>query len=73
MTDSTHLADTKRMLSRRLLDEEGVSGVGIRGDRLVVYLAVDGAAVRRKAQEVAREIGVSTPLVFEVTGELRKQ
>jgi len=73
MADSTDLADAKRKLSRRLLDEAGVSGVGIRKDRLVVYLAIDDPAVRRNAQEVARELGVTAPLVFEFTGELRKQ
>ncbi len=73
MADSTDLADAKRKLSRRLLDEAGVSGVGIRKDRLVVYLAIDDLAVRRNAQEVARELGVTAPLVFEFTGELRKQ
>jgi hypothetical protein len=73
MADSTDLADAKRKLSRRLLDEAGVSGVGIRKDRLVVYLAIDDPAVRRNAQEVARDLGVTAPLVFEFTGELRKQ
>ena len=73
MADSTDLADAKRKLSRRLLDEAGVSGVGIRKDRLVVYLAIDDPAVKRNAQEVARDLGVTAPLVFEFTGELRKQ
>lgn len=73
MADSTDLADAKRKLSRRLLDEAGVSGVGIRKDRLVVYLAIDDPAVRRNAQEVARDLGVTAPLVFEFTGELRTQ
>jgi len=73
VADSDRLADAKRRLSRRLLDEPGVSGVGIHGDRLVVYLASDGPAVRRKAQEVAREVGVAAPLLFEVSGEFRAQ
>jgi RNA-binding protein YhbY len=73
MTDATDLADTKRKLSKRLLDESGVSGVGIRGKNLVVYLATDQPAIRRKAQEVARDIGVTVPLVFEISGEFRKQ
>ena len=72
MEDSSNLADAKRKLSRRLLDETGVSGVGMRKDRLVVYLAADDPAVRRKAEEVARRLGLTAPLVFEVTGELRK-
>jgi hypothetical protein len=73
MADSTSLTEAKRKLSRRLLDEAGVSGVGIRSDRLVVYLVADEPSVRRKAREIAREIDVNAPLLFEVTGELRKQ
>jgi hypothetical protein len=73
MADSTSLAEAKRQLSRRLLDEAGVSGVGIRGSRLVVYLATDDPSVRRKARELARQIDKTAPLVFEVTGEFRKQ
>ena len=72
MADSTSLTEAKRKLSRRLLDEAGVSGVGIRGDRLVVYLVADEPSVRQKAREIAREVDVNAPLVFEVTGELRK-
>lgn len=73
MASSTPLSDAKRRLSRRLLDEAGISGVGIRGDRLVVYLTADVAAVKQKALAIAREVAVTAPLVFEVTGELRKQ
>ncbi len=73
MAGPTRLADAKRRLSRRLLDEPGVSGVGIQGDRLVVYLVGDAPAVRRKAQEAARQVGVTAPLLFEVTGEFRAQ
>jgi hypothetical protein len=71
MADSDPLAVAKRRLSRRLVDEPGVSGVGIRGDRLVVYLASDGPGVRAKAREAARQLGVTAPLLFEVTGEFR--
>ena len=67
------MSEAKRKLSRRLLDEAGVSGVGIRGDRLVVYLTADESSVKKKAQDIAREVDVATPLVFEVTGEFRKQ
>jgi hypothetical protein len=73
MASPTPLSDAKRRLSRRLLDEAGISGVGIRGDRLVVYLTADVAAVKEKALAIAREVAVTAPLVFEVTGELRKQ
>jgi RNA-binding protein YhbY len=73
MAESMSLAEAKRKLSRRLLDEAGVSGVGIRGSRLVVYLEADDPSIRRKARELARQIDTTAPLVFEVTGRFRKQ
>jgi hypothetical protein len=73
MADSISLTEAKRKLSRRLLDEAGVSGVGIRGSRLVVYLEADDPSVRRKARELARQIDTTAAVVFEVTGRFRKQ
>ncbi len=73
MADETPISEAKRRLSRRLLDEAGVSGVGIRGQRLVVYLTDDEPAVKQRARDIAREVNVTVPLVFEVTGEFRKQ
>ena len=73
MTDAMSISEAKRRLSRRLLDETGVSGVGIRGERLVVYLTADEPSVKKRAQDIAREVNVGAPIVFEVTGELRKQ
>jgi hypothetical protein len=73
MADANDLADAKRKLSKRLLDETGVSGVGIRGTRLVVYLASGEPEVKRRAEDVARQLGVTAPLLFEVAGEFRKQ
>jgi len=73
MADETPIAQAKRKLSRRLLDEASVSGVGIRGERIVVYLTADEPAVKQRARAIAREVNVTVPLVFEVTGEFRKQ
>jgi hypothetical protein len=73
MPDSTNLADQKRKLSKRLLDEEGVSGVGIQGARLVVYLASSDSDLQRRAEAIAKKLGVTAPIVFEVAGEFRKQ
>jgi len=73
MADETPISKAKRRLSQRLLDEAGVSGVGIRGQRLVVYLTGDAAAVKQRARDIAREVNVTVPLVFEVSGEFRKQ
>jgi len=73
MADSIDLTKVKSKLSKRLLNLAGVSGVGIRGSRIVVYLADDDPGVRRRAEEVAREAGVPGRLVFDVAGEFRKQ
>jgi hypothetical protein len=67
MTDSPSLAEAKRKLSGRLLDEAGVSSVGIRADRLVVYLAPTTRG-QAEARQLAREVDVTAPLVLEVTG-----
>jgi len=67
------LADAKRRISARLLDEKGVSGVGLRGRRVVVYLEADDAGVRRKAEQIAHEVAPGARLTFEVTGRFEKQ
>jgi hypothetical protein len=73
MADEAPISKAKRRLSQRLLDEAGVSGVGIRGQRLVVYLTGDEPAVKQRARDIAREVNITVPLIFEVTGEFRKQ
>ncbi len=67
------LAEVKRRLSPHLLDLEGVTGVGLPGGQLTVYLVADSEEVRRRVREV---IGLFVPEVeprFEVTGPLRSQ
>ena len=73
MPDKTVLSDVKRRISARLLDEAGVSGVGIRGDRIVVYLETDDAGIRQKAKQVAQEVAPATSIAFEVAGRFGKQ
>ena len=73
MPPPTDLAQAKRRLSSRLLADEAISGVGIRDDALVVYLAVDDEGVRRRVRQAARDLASDAPVVFEVTGTIRKQ
>ena len=68
MASATHLTELKRQVSARLLDEPGVSGVGIRGRRIVVYLETDDPGPRQTAERVAAEVAPATKLTFEVAG-----
>ncbi|HEX6885024.1 MAG TPA: hypothetical protein VF530_16735 [Planctomycetota bacterium] len=58
----------KRKLSPVLLEIEGVSGLGLPGGRLTVYLVADRAETRRRVQEAAAKVAPGTKLAFEVTG-----
>lgn len=69
----TAVARAKSKLSKKLLDEPGIAGIGIRGDSIVVYLERDEPELRRRAEDFARRLGVSVPLVFESTGTFQKQ
>ena len=73
MTAPKALAAIKRKLSGTLLDVPGVSGVGLRGDHVVVYLESDDPRTRGEAEAIVRKIAPSTPVVYEVTGRLEKQ
>lgn len=67
-----HLA-LKRRLSRRVLEIEGVSGIGVPGGCLTIYLEVDDPEVRRRVcQVIAKAAPRATPR-FEVTGPIRKR
>jgi hypothetical protein len=73
MASADDLTREKRKLSGRLLDEAGISGVGLRDARIVVYLVSDDAAVKKRATAIARELGIEAELLFETAGEFRKQ
>ncbi len=63
--------ELKRRLSSRLLAIRGVSGVGIPGGRLTVYLEEDSEAVRKNVETVLATEGGGAPVAFVVTGALR--
>jgi hypothetical protein len=73
MAGGKDLSDLKQRLSARLLDEPGVSGVGLRGNRVVVYLEHADAAMRERIEHIARGVAADAPLLFEVSGPFRKQ
>lgn len=73
MASPKTLAEVKRKLSDRLLKTPGVSGVGLRGDRVVVYLESDDAESRRSAERITRAVAPTTPVIFDVTGRFGKR
>lgn len=67
------LLEVKRRISDALLDAGGVSGVGLRGKSLVVYLESDDAATRKRVQKMAARLAAGVTVVYEVTGRFKKQ
>jgi hypothetical protein len=63
----------KRRLSPRLLDVDGVSGLGLPGGNLTVYLVADSDETRRKVREIVEKLAPGAEMLFEVTGPLRPQ
>jgi hypothetical protein len=73
VTAPKSLVDVKRKLSDTLLNVPGVTGVGLRGDRIVVYLETHDAATQRKVERLARAAAPNSPVILEVTGPFSKQ
>ena len=67
------LKERKRRLSPRLLNIRGVSGVGIPGGKLTVYLAEDSETVRKEVAAVLESDASDTPVAYVVTGPFRRQ
>jgi hypothetical protein len=65
--------DVKQLVSPRLLEIPGVSGVGVPGDILTVYLERDSDQVRRKVRAVVNTVAPSADIAFSVTGRFRAQ
>ncbi|HEY9463654.1 MAG TPA: hypothetical protein VIR54_11225 [Vicinamibacterales bacterium] len=73
MAKAKNLAEVKRAASETLLNHPGVSGLGLRGDGVVVYLESDDPRIRQEAERVVEQIAPSTPVYFELTGRIGKQ
>ncbi len=69
MSAASDLSEVKRRLAPRLLRIEGVSGVGVRGGVLTVYLKRDAAAIRREVAAVLAEEAPEVRVDYIVTGE----
>jgi hypothetical protein len=73
MAKEKTLAEIKRAASKTLLNRPGVSGLGLRGDGVVVYLESDDAGIRQEAVRIVEQIAPSTPVYFELTGRIEKR
>lgn len=65
------LLTVKKRLSPGLLNIGGVSGVGISGGTLAVYLDVDSKAVREAVEKVVAAEAADVPVTYVVTGKFR--
>lgn len=73
MTIGSELQSLKRRLSPLLLRIPGVSGVGIPGGTLTVYLTDDSAQVRDTVSAVLRREAPGAMVDYVVTGPFRRQ
>jgi hypothetical protein len=62
------ILEAKRRISDALLDAPGISGVGLRAGRVVIYLSSDDPKLRRRAEAKARKLVPDVALTFEVSG-----
>ncbi len=65
------LKAAKRRISTALLDRPGVSGVGLRGEEVVVYLERDTPDTRAALTLAARDAAPGVAIRFEATGTFR--
>ena len=63
----------KKRVSPQLLSLAGISGVGIRGGRLTVYLENDSKAVRQAVDQVVGAAAPGVSVLFVVTGKFHTQ
>ncbi len=71
MIIDSNLREVKRRLSPRLLDIDGVSGVGLPGGALTVYLAKNTDAVRNGVAAVVESEAPGVPIAYVETGPFR--
>ena len=65
----TELRSIKKRVAPQLLPMAGISGVGISGGRLAVYLEADSEAVRQAVAQVVGNAAPSVPVLFVVSGK----
>jgi hypothetical protein len=63
----------KRKVSSQILQVPGVSGIGVPGGRLTVYLEDDSDEVKNRVREVLKTVSPETAVVFQVIGTFAKQ
>jgi hypothetical protein len=68
MSAKEDVAALKRRLSPLLLDVSGVSGIGLPGGLLTVYLERDDGEVRRRVAHIVDTAAPGAAVRFEVTG-----
>ena len=67
----TDLVTLKKRVSPGLLNIAGVSGVGISGGTLAVYLEVDSNTVRQAVEKVVETEAANVPVTYVVSGKFR--
>ena len=68
----TELRSIKKRVAP-LLHIAGISGVGMSGGRLAVYLEGDSDTVRRAVEQVVRNAAPGVSVTYVVTGKFRTQ
>jgi hypothetical protein len=68
---TTDLRDLKQRLSPQLLHIAGISGVGISGEALAIYLEDDSAIVRQAVETILKNEAPDAPVTYVVTGKFR--
>ncbi len=68
---TTDLRDLKQRLSPQLLNIAGISGVGISGGALAIYLEDDSAPVRQAVEKILKNEAPDAPVTYVVTGKFR--
>jgi len=71
VAESIDPVELKRGLSPLLLGIKGVSGVGLPGGKLTVYLESEDEDTRRRVQEVVAKAAPDAVVQFQVTGPFR--
>ena len=69
----TELRSIKKRVAPQLLHIAGISGVGMSGGRLAVYLEGESDTVRQAVEQIVRNTAPGVPVTYVVTGKYRTQ